>query len=571
MELKGDGNGIVTIPLAQATGDFSLVFSDLEITDPANAEIIMGLYADGRHFVATFAGALLKARLDGGATSVVYSGSAGQRVGYEIKREGIAVSYYIDGVLIGSENKTETFSLDTFFSYNNGAFIYRGSLSGSLRMVGFTSPTQAGTPERLYDFAGSGTTLIDTISAENGTLSGFTSGGFTAPGSSITITSVSDHESRQRDINGQAVFTIGGDITGSVTSIEYRLDGGTWQVLDASPTTKYSGTVIVTNEQDVSVRISNDAGITATVVKLKAAACIVIGPAQSNAVSRIINAQTYTVDSGKPTPSMYKDGVFTALSDPSGLYSDGVNDGSLWPYIAKQYSDLGIPVCIGNVARGGTSILVWTEGGGYYGRIEQFATACGGIEYAVALIGETDSANGTSTVDFKARYVNVATSLNTNYGCDMYAVYFPVGTNTGTTVNVDAVRLGIDQAIDENAFIKFGGDLSVIDISSATNGLNDNLHIKTDADAVTASAIVYDAITSVSSTLNITVSGMPDGSYMTVLDDEAGTRLTRQNETYTSGLLSVALPLAVGIRVKGYVDDTLNPSVNGSYLEGVTV
>ena len=74
-----------------------------------------------------------------------------------------------------------------------------------------------------------------------------------------------------------------------------------------------------------------------------------------------------------------------------------------------------------------------------------------------------------------------------------------------------------------------------------------------------------------SSTLDISIEGIPDGSFMTVLDQADGTRIQRGSIVYTDEAMSVTLPIDGGITVKGYVDDSLNPSSNGAYLEGVTV
>ena len=74
-----------------------------------------------------------------------------------------------------------------------------------------------------------------------------------------------------------------------------------------------------------------------------------------------------------------------------------------------------------------------------------------------------------------------------------------------------------------------------------------------------------------SSTLDISIEGIPDGSFMTVLDQADGTRIQRGSIVYTDEAMSVTLPIDGGITVKGYVDDSLNPSANGAYIEGVTV
>lgn len=569
MALQGDGQGIVIIPIATATGDFSLVFSSLELQ--SGVEIVFGDSTATNQFVACFTGGEIRSRLSGSNTTNNYDGTPGEIIKYEINRVGSTVTQLINDTPISSDSISTDFILDVLFTYGDGGFEYNGILAGTLSMVGFS-----GGGSRLYNLEGTGTTLVDTISGLNGTLSGFNTGGFTtpAPSGGITITSVVNHESRQRNGSSQAIFTIAGDITdGTATTVEYRLDSGSWLTLDASPSATYTGQVTVTNEQSVFVRWSNDTGITATVQKLKAAACIVIAPAQSNAISRVINAQTFTVTGGNPTPAMYISGVFSALTDPTGLFAIGGMDGSLWPYIAKQYSDLGIPVCFGNVAKGGTTISQWVKSTGtLYPSLSAFADACGGLEFAISLIGESDSTGGTSTASFKADYIDVATSINTDYGCDIYAVYFPVASGTGSAGQVAAIRLAYDEAIVETAFINFGGDLSVIDISSAADPLNDNLHIKTDAAALEASQIIYAALTSVFSTLNLTATGYPDGTYSAEYYEATSplTHVKTENVTFASGAAVATIPLAAGNTIYTRIDGSTPPST-GVTCYGVTV
>jgi len=568
MALQGDGNGIVTIPNASAIGDFSVVFSGIMLV--SDIQIVIGDNTATNNFIACFAGPDLTSRVFGN-TLTKYSGTSGQTVKYEVKRDSGVISHLVNDVIVSSASEVGIFNLNTFFAYDNNALVGTMLLSGTCSMIGFSAPS-GGTPARSYNLEGSGVTLVDTISGENGTLSGFTSGGFVTPSTGITITSVVDNECRQRNASNKASFTISGDITGIATSIEYQLDNGSWQTLDSSPSATYNGSVTVTNEQSISVRISDDIGSTATVQKLKAAACIVIAPAQSNAVSRIINAQTFSVSAGKPTPAMYKNGIFSALADPTGVDASAGQDGSLWPYIAKQYSDLGIPVCIGNVAEGGTAIDQWTKGASYYDRIAQFATSCGGLEFAISLIGETNSAIGTPTETFKSEFLSVANDINSDYGCNMYAVYFPVGTSTGTPSRVAAIRLAYDELIAENAFIKFGGDLSVIDISSAINPLNDNLHIKTDADATSASSIIWSALTSVVSTLNLVATGYPNGTYLAEFYQVASPliHIKTENVTFSGGVSSTTIPLAASTTVYTRIDGATPPST-GVTCYGVTV
>ena len=383
----------------------------------------------------------------------------------------------------------------------------------------------------------------------------------------IDITSITDHECLQRDGSSQATFTVAGTISGTATTVEYRLDTGSWIELDASPTTTFTGNVTVTNQQDVSVRFSNDVGVTDTVIKITAAACIAAW-GQSNEAGRGTNNQTLTVGGGNPTPIVYKSGSFSELTDPVG--TDGSAAGSTWPRIAQHYSDAGIPVCIGNVAVGGTLLAVWQPATANYIKITDFADAMGGLEFSTCVIGEQDSFAGTLQSTVESEMGAIIDALFTAYGTSNFIADIPFGDNgLGWTDTI--VRAAYDNVIASNVNAFFGGDLAVIDIDQATTPGNDGTHIKSDADLTTAGNIRYNAFTAISSTLNLTIIGIPDGSFMTVLDKADGTRIQRQNETYSSEAVSILLTVPLGSTVKGYVDDASNPSVNGAYIEGVTV
>lgn len=86
----------------------------------------------------------------------------------------------------------------------------------------------------------------------------------------------------------------------------------------------------------------------------------------------------------------------------------------------------------------------------------------------------------------------------------------------------------------------------------------------------TGASVTLTYSASIGSTLSLTIAGIPDGSYMTVLDDADGIRLQRQAEAYSAQQVSIPLSVTVGTTIKGYVDDGLNPSSFGAYIEGVT-
>ena len=386
-----------------------------------------------------------------------------------------------------------------------------------------------------------------------------------AAGNSIAITSVVDYQCRQRNGSNQATFTIAGTVSGA-TTVEYRIDAGAWIELDASPTTTFTGSVTVTNQQDVSVRLSNDTGITSTVLKLTAAACIAAWW-QSNESGRGINNQTVTVGGGNPIPIMYKGGVYSALTDPTGI--QGSSAGSTWPRIAQQYSDAGIPMCVANVAIGGTAITEWQPAGANYITITDFATAVGGLEFTTSVGGERDTVLGTAQATIEAQLNTTVNALNTAYGTKHYLTYFPGGDGLAGTPST--VWDAFDVVVASNANCLDGGDLRGIDIDIATATGNDGLHLKQDADLDTAGDIRYTKFTLNGSTLDLVINAIPDGSYTVTLDEESGTRLFRGVVAFTDEAASISIPIAQGSTIKGYVDDNSNPSTHGAYIEGITV
>lgn len=481
MSLQFDGTGSVAIPTWQTTGDFNITGS---FTYVETDGIVIGNLTSTSHFLAVISGGIVRARVSGVDLPDVTGFTDGDVVVFTWSRIGTALLLAIQGK--GDSTATggvgATFILSSFGKFSSG-FFYTGIISGVFSLTGAGGV-------RDYNFSQSpgATTLPDTTSGQDGTLSGFVTGDFITL-ESITITSLSDDQCRQRDGSGNATFTVSGEVSSSATSIESSIDGGiTWQVLDAAPTTSYAGTLIVNGEVDISVRIGNLTATTATRYRIKAAACIA-AIWQSNESGRGQNPQTISVGVGNPTPSMYKSGVFSTLADPVG--SEGPAAGSMWPLIAQQFSDAGVPLCVMNSAIGGSVISSWLSGGANYATVTDFATACGGLEFTTSVGGESDSSSGLSTALMVTRLTAMTTSLNTDFGTTHYLTYFPVGTSTGTTENVNNIRTAFDEVIADNAFVKSGGDLTTIDISSATNASNDNLHLKLDEDLATGAAIRY--------------------------------------------------------------------------------
>lgn len=658
MAIQGDGSGFINIPEATATGDFSIVFDGVEITNPTSFAMFAG-HSTNATFLAIEDVTTVAGRVAGwNIGSSGYAGTLGEVVKVEYSRVGdgagaaINTFLHVNDVLIASTSKVTNVLLDKFFAYLSGSLEYNGKLSGFITMTGFG-------PTRTYTTDGTpgDTTLVDTTSGLNGTFTGFTTGGFLPASSGIEITSIKDNHFKLADINGNATFTVTGT-TGVTTAIEYSINGGTnWQILDGTPDgVNFSGDVVVNGTVDIAVRIAANTGITHTVTGVSATQYNILFWGQSNEVSRNANLNTIVVGGGNPLPSKYlpESGLFGVASDPTGM-GGGTIGGSTASWIAQKYSDIGILVGIVNVAEGGTALAQWQKGdvAGYYARISSAASAVGGVSFTTCIIGETDAGNGTSEADAITRMTSICSDINTDFGAETYISYFVNSAASGTPENILKIRNAYDSVIANNVFVKHGGDTGTIDTSGGIHmttvpQFSELSQLRFDAQLVGLGLVVPQGIVTIgsitvgettasipftyndtdetgyeyrldggtatsvtspisltgltaetaytievraintsgsgawstlanfttdatTSTLNLTVTGIPDGSFMTVLDDEAGTRITRQNETYSSGALSITLPVIAGTRLKGYVDDASNPSANGAYLEGVTV
>lgn len=73
------------------------------------------------------------------------------------------------------------------------------------------------------------------------------------------------------------------------------------------------------------------------------------------------------------------------------------------------------------------------------------------------------------------------------------------------------------------------------------------------------------------STVTLTVEGVPDGDFMTVIDDENGARIQRQTETYLNGSTTITIPNSTATAVNGYASDGNQPALNGYFLNGLSV
>jgi hypothetical protein len=227
------------------------------------------------------------------------------------------------------------------------------------------------------------------------------------------------------------------DLTAGAT-IEARFNGGAWQVVDAAPTTTFSGTLTgaAVGVGAVEVRVSNFVAATDSHAGIAVGAKFLFW-GQSNFSGRANNAQTYTGPAGWWRKRAVESNTqVVATADPFDTYT--VN-GSIFPLLATQLTAaLECPVLFIGVAAGGTSLAQWQPGQSLNNRMLTFYAAespTGHVEAVATWIGEGDSVLETAEADFKSRYNTVIDQLKALTGADSMLVAIS-GENTTPYANV---------------------------------------------------------------------------------------------------------------------------------------
>ncbi len=566
MAFQFDGNGyIIFDQWDTGTGDFSIT-GKFKTPASFSFQTWMGDTAGSNNIFYVDTGGTLKLKIS--ATATVTGLNADTEYDFTISRTGPTVTLSCNGQSPTISYNGASVPWDLFGAFGG---TFGGKSTG--KAVGVWTLTDDTGGIRTYDFNQPiGTNnLPDTTSGFNGTLTGFTTGGYDGFGAnSIVLDDLSSNKINffNRDnLNNEKLLTVTGESIGDLpTAIEYRLDYNDWVEVISSPVQFFSFDVPIKNSQFLQVR-GVGTGTQTPPFEIHIGLSIVAAW-QSNEQGYGLFPQDVNKGASSPQPFMFNGTDIVNMEDP--VSSTGGTGGSTWPRIAKLYADIGTRICVYNIAVGGTLISAWQPDGANYAKIQGFADKVGGLGFFTTIGGENDAQNGISQNDMEVALTNLVTAINTDFGCDSYICKFPMKAPAG---NVATVFAAYDAVISANSFAKNGGDLTVIDIEIATADGNDGVHLKQSSDLTTAADIRYAAQQTGlvgSSTLSLSIAGIPDGTYTTVFDDENGIRLSRQSVVYTSEAFSVTLPINAGLRVKGYVDDNVNPSVNGAYIEGVT-
>lgn len=280
----------------------------------------------------------------------------------------------------------------------------------------------------------------------------------TSATSEIAITSPVPYFTYQRDGSDQADVTITGSYSSATaTSIEYRLDGGSWATLDNSLSGgTFSGVVsdVATGVHTFDVRLNDETDITDSVANvLVGDVILVIG--QSNAAGRLTNDQSYTHASLKA--AMY-DGSWAELADS---FAASGSTGSPWPLLATQWLDSeGVPLAIMNKAVSGTAIATWWDSTAQtnWTTAKSTVTASGVNGLAAVLIdlGENDAANDTLEADFNTDLDGLAADVQSTYGCPLIVCCTGTQPSIDADSDLDAIRSAQITAWGDNANVAPG-------------------------------------------------------------------------------------------------------------------
>ena len=514
-------------------------------------------------------------KLKHGSTITISGLVVGDDYWYEESRTGNTVTlnvynYTTSTKTIGSLLGTGTLSYggtsipyDSFGATSTGTLPFDGEMSGSWVFIDDASAVRTYEFDQPVGFS----TLPDSTLAQDGVKSNSNNGNYTGSGTdSISITSHVDGEFIMRSsAKNSKVVTLSGAISGvTPTSVEVSVDYGAWVTIDASPTaSSWSGSVTLTAKQSVRVRGVGASTETLPLVLIVGMTLAAIG--DSNQYGYGINLQPVELPALSYQPLMYDGSTLVDVSDPTTAGADG----STLPRIVSRYATDGTPVCIYNIGNPGTKASDWKKLGSNYSKLAAFAALVGGIEAITVQLGTNDAAAGVTSASFAADMNSIVDDIALDFSAITLITKFASET-VGSVTNRADIFTAIDSVVNSNSNAYAGGDLSGIDISVAANALNDGVHLKLDADLVTAADIIYDAnLLAISSTLNLSITGITAGSYNTLLTAD-GVEVYNDSATYTAGALSLPVQVAVGSTIKGFVDDAGNPSAHGAYLEGVT-
>lgn len=397
-----------------------------------------------------------------------------------------------DTTATGTGAITSIVEADTFA--NPGSNDFRPKNSASIYQTGLdlgTTPSGVQTDLKAFDRDTSGLAWSIGAYQEGST-----------PADTISLTSPVDNQMKQREGSGNASFTLTGTYNNAVAGggIQYRWAGGAWTTLVATPTsgTFSQAVTLATGQGTLEVRLTNATSVT------DSATFVTVGDiyaiyGQSNASGRGVSNRTY---SGSFRSVQYTGNGWQELTDPAdsdSWYLDAVATdsgaaGGHWCHkmVTDLMADLGVPVGVLIVAKGGTSITSFKAGADHldrstlYGSLNHHINAIGGVKCVLWWQGETDAIAAMSQATYNGHLDSIANDLQTDRGIKLMSCLLQNSSGI-TDANENAIRAAVTEAIADNANVLQGPNFSAL-------GSDDSFHFTSNTNVDNAGALWADAI-----------------------------------------------------------------------------
>jgi hypothetical protein len=189
-------------------------------------------------------------------------------------------------------------------------------------------------------------------------------------------------------------------------------------------------------------------------------------------------------------------------------------------------ADLGVPVGIIIVAKGGTGITQFKAGADHldrstlYGSLNYHINAIGGVKCVLWWQGETDAVAAMSQADYNGHLDTIANDLQADRGVKLMSCLLQNSTGI-TDANEDAIRAAVTEAAGDNPNVLLGPDFSAI-------SSDDSFHLQTDtkvdnAGAAWAQSIIAEFFPSISAVSLTSQSVLLVGTATTITWESIGT------------------------------------------------